>query len=199
MSRARPIRANGEELWVDMKAQGQEATEKQLELLAAVENVDLDELFDEALTQGEVVKRLRDALGDTVPESVRVRREKLREERQRVPECRICGKEGDSTRHHFVNKWILKELSHYAQRWADRTKSTIPVCIHCHRDLHSRRHGSHSIVEHLEPEERAFAEAALNALSEERPKILILLARGDIDVYETRLIRDWIEGRFQWD
>lgn len=196
MSRARPIRANGQELWVDMKAQSQEATEEQLELLATVENLDLDELFDEALTQGEVVKRLRDALGDSVPESVRVRKEKLKEERQRIPECRICGKKGDSTKHHFINRWILRELDHYALRWADKTKCTIPVCIHCHRNLHSRTHGSHSIVEYLDSREKAFAESALKALSEERPKILILLARGDTDVYETKLVRDWIEGKF---
>lgn len=192
MSRARPILGK----WFDVNKNGIEATDEQLELLATVENVDLDELLDADLTQGEVIARLRLAIGDTVPESVIRRREALREERKTVPECRICGKKGDSTRHHFVNKWILKELATYSQKWADRSRNCIPLCIHCHREVHSRSLGTHSIVPYLTDKERQFAEEALTTLSEERPKILILLARGDSDVYETRLVRDWIEGKF---
>jgi hypothetical protein len=77
------------------------------------------------------------------------------------------------------------------------SKNCVPVCIDCHRDLHARDNGTHSIADLLNDEEKEFAEAALHALSEERPKLLVLIARGDDSTYETRLVRDWIEGKFR--
>lgn len=197
MSRARPIRYEEEILWIDTKRNGQKATARQLELLATIEtNCELDDLLDQSLTQGEVVERLRQALGHGIPDGVLEKIKRWREDRHQQPQCRICKKEGDSTKHHFVNKWILRELTNYQQKWAQRSQNCIPVCIECHRDLHSRDNGPRSIAEHLNAEEREFAERALSALSEERPKLLILLARGDDSVYESRLVKDWIVGAF---
>lgn len=200
MSRVRPIyMPDGSTIWFDTHKNGLKATDEQLELLVTVTDEDLDDLLDGGgLTQEQVIARLRDALDQgCIPPEVIEKRQKWRDQRRKAPRCRICEKEGDSTRHHFVNKWILRELEYYEQKWADRSKNCIPVCIDCHRDLHSRDNGPHSIVEFLSNEEMDFAEAALHALSEERPKLLILLARGDHSVYESQLVKDWLEGLFQ--
>ncbi len=200
MSRARPVVLGGDKIWFDTKLNGQKATDEQIELLALVEQTELDDLLDANLSQGEVIERLRNALGqNAIPDDVLQRRKEWREERHTLPPCRNpeCGKEGDSTKHHFVNKWILRELEYYAVKWADRSKNTIPLCIHCHRALHLRIGKIKSIVDWLTQEERAFVEAALTALSEQHPKLLILLARGDDSVYESRLAKDWIEGKFK--
>lgn len=192
MSRARPILGH----WFDVQRNSQKATAEQLELLATVEDVDLDDLLEEVLTQGHVVDRLRNHLGQTIPPEVLAKRQKWREQRQQANNCRICGKQGDSTQHHFVNRWILKELDGYERKWASRVKNCIPVCIDCHRDLHSRANGPHSIAPFLDDEEKEFAERAIMALFEEHPKLFLMMARGDDSVYETRLIRDFIEGKF---
>lgn len=194
MSRARPFTINGETYWFDMKHA--KATDKQIELLAVAENVDLEELLEATITQAEVLDRLRATIGDVIPHEVLLRRQKWRKERQRQPQCRICDKKGDSTRHHFVNRWILRELSTYSSDWSNRRWNCIPVCIDCHRDLHDRSAGSVSIARYLTSKEKAFANAALEQLAEERPKLLILLARGDDSVYEARLVKDWLEGYF---
>lgn len=194
MSRARPVAGE----WWDMKRSGEQASEEQLELLATVENVELDDLLDADLSQGDVVLRLRNALGENrIPDSVLKRRERLREARHKLPNCRICEEIGDSTRHHFVNKWILRELEHYARKWSSRTLNTIPICLRCHRKLHLRSEGPHSIVPYLEDREKEFAEAALEAFADEHPRIVVLLARGDDSVYESRLMKDWILGLFR--
>lgn len=201
MSRARPIKLPGSEpVWFDMLRNGQPATEEQLELLAAVKNAELDDVFDADYKQGEVLELIREALGhNRIPAEVLSKRDADRVARQTQPACRVCGKEGDSTKHHFVNKWILRELSYYASRWADRSKNCIPLCVHCHREVHSRANGAHSIIEWLTEKEREFAQAALQQLAEERPKLYILIAQGDDSVYETRLVRDHIEGKFRLD
>jgi len=199
MSRARPIiLPDGETFWVDTKRNNERATEEQLELLMTVEAVELDDLLDGIeLSQGEAIRRLRKALGqDFIPEAVLKRRAQMRNERKAQPTCRMCGRAGDSTKHHFINKWILRELSSYARRWSSRQRNCIPLCIECHRMIHSRSRGVNSIVEMLNDTEKQFAEEALHTLSEEHPKLLILIARGDDSVYESRLVKDWIEGRF---
>lgn len=199
MSRARPIRLpNGETAWFDVTRNHEKATHDQLELLVSICDTELDDLLDENLTRGDVLIRLREALGqgDTIPADVLVRRTKFRAERQALPKCRLCKKEGDSTKHHYINKWILRELADYTRLWADRSKNCIPICIDCHQDLHSRSNGPMSIASVLTDKERRFADAALTALAEERPKLLILIARGDDSVYEARLVKDWIAGLF---
>lgn len=198
MSRARPIELGDEQIWFDMKQNGQKATVEQLELLATVEDTDFDEFLEiQDITQGDVVKRLREYLGQTIPPEVLAKRQKWREERQQEKACRICGKEGDSTKHHFVNRWILKHLSDYQKKWADRRNNCIPVCLKCHRNLHVRNGIARSIVPHLNDKEKRFAQRALQALSSENPKLFIWIAKGEDTVYETRLVRDYLEGKFE--
>lgn len=198
MSRARPITIPGfDTYWFDTNKNGQKATDEQLELLATLEGKDLDDMLDEVLTQGEVLRRLRAGLGKMpIPPEILLRRQKWRESRQVQPKCRICKKEGDSTKHHFVNKWILRELTHYASKWADRSKNCIPVCIDCHRDLHERGDEAKSIAGYLKDDERRFAHRAISALLHERPSVFELLVHGDPHVYEARLAKDWCDGRF---
>lgn len=196
MSRSRPIITPHGDFWIDRKCDGNKATHDQLEVLAANLNVEMDDLLDEVWTQGDVVRKLREVCGQTPPEEVLDRMKTARVARQVMPECRCCGKAGDSTQHHFVNKWILRELQYYEPKWAKRSINCIPVCIDCHRDLHARD-GVNSIADKLTADEKAFAEAALSALAEERPKLLVLIARGSDSTYETRLVRDWLEGKFR--
>lgn len=198
MSRARDIIIDDEQIWFDVTKNGQKAKGSHLELLALVENLDIDDLLDEHITQGQVIERLRRALNQGgIPEDILERRERWREERHKEKPCRICGKKEDSTKHHFVNRWILKELVDYATKWASRLKNCIPICVDCHRDLHERSDEGKSIVSYLNDEEKKFAEQALEALSNERPHLVILLARGDDSVYESRLLKDWINGKFR--
>lgn len=203
MSRARPIELpDGSRIWIDTNRNGEKfheaVTDETLELLSTVEDIDLDDLIDANFNQGEAIERIRKALGqDFVPESVIRQRDKRRQERRTQPVCRICGKVGDSTKHHFVNKWMLRELDRYASLWADRSENCIPLCIKCHRKIHSRNNGAHSIVPYLTDDEKKYAERALTALSEQHPKIIILVGKGDESVYESCLIKDWFLGQFQ--
>lgn len=185
--------------WFNISDSHLKATDEQLELLASFEDVDIEELFEAGITQGECLRRLRESLGQIpeIPEIVRKRRDRFREQRRAAPPCRICDKKGDSTKHHFVNRWILRELESYERKWANRRENCIPVCIDCHRDLHDRNGTPKSIAHLLSNAEKAFADRALTALSEERPKLLILIGRGSSSVYEARLVKDWMEGKFE--
>lgn len=196
MSRARPIEINGEKFWFDTSRNNEKATDKQIELLATVEQVDLEDLLESVVTQGEVLRRLREALGTTpvIPHDVLVRRQKWRKQRSEQPCCRMCSKVGDSTKHHFVNRWILKELDSYERLWADRKLNCIPLCIDCHRDLHERNDVPISIVPYLTDAEKEYAGRALTAFAEQRPKVFILVAKGT--AYESQLLRDWLAGEF---
>lgn len=197
MSRARSITLDGETHWFDTNLNHRKATDNQLELLSMVEDIDLEDVLESNVTQGDVVTRLRKLLGhDTIPLEVIRRRQEWREARRTAPNCRMCDKVGDSTRHHFVNRWILRELGSYISTWADRKQNCIPVCIDCHRDLHDRTGPAKSIADRLTDDEKRFADRALAQLAEERPKLLILIAKGDDSVYEARLVKDWIEGKF---
>lgn len=207
MSRARPIGQDedGEPLlWIDRRLDGNVATPGQMELLAAACNLDLDDLFDERPTQREVVERLREAFGeDRVPAWVKEHRAQLRALRALEPPCRLCGRVGDSTRHHFVNKWIMLELSNYKQV-ADRRLCTVPVCVDCHRWIHLRNDGERSIARQfgkawwviLTDEERRFTSLLIERLRRERPDIFALLEEGDRSVYEACLVQDWLAGEF---
>lgn len=203
MSRARYIKLREKDppeewIWFDTAKNGQKAKPQHLELLALVENIDIDDLLDEHIVQGTVIDRLRDALGqNNVPEEIIQRREEWRAERQLEQPCRICEKKNDSTRHHFVNRWILKELVDYAWKWSPRTKNCIPICIECHRNLHERTGPAKSIVPYLNEDEKAFAQAALEALGKERPSLFVLLVCGDDSVYESKLLKDFALGLFR--
>lgn len=184
-------------VWFDTQLDGEKAQLAHLELLALVEDEDIDELLDGHVTQKEVVGRLRDALGqNSIPADIKERRRKWKEARRIAPKCRLCEQTGDSTKHHFVNKWILRELSDYARLWADRNVNTIPVCLKCHRELHERSGPAKSIVEHLTTSEKEFAYRALTAFTEQKPKVAWLIALGDDSVYEARLMKDFVIGLF---
>lgn len=198
VSRARPVYIGDEAIWFDTARNGEKAKASHLELLALVEDLDLDDLLDEHPSQGSVLERLRTALDqNNIPDDVVERRQKWREERKVLPKCRICGALEESTKHHFVNRWILKELQDYAWKWADRNKNCIPLCVRCHRNLHLREGPAKSIVPYLTETEKAFVEAAFEALARERPSLVVLLARGDEEVYESQLVHDWLKKRFQ--
>lgn len=200
MSRARYIDLSDDpedRIWFDTHLDGEKAKPAHIEVLALVEDIDIDDLLDGHVTQKEVILRLRNALGQNgIPEEIEERRKKWKEARRVAPECRICGKKGDSTKHHFVNKWILRELSEYSRKWSDRSVNTIPVCISCHRNLHEREGPAKSIVEYLNSEEREFAYDALKAFTEQKPKTAWLITLGDDSVYEARMMKDFVVGLF---
>jgi hypothetical protein len=201
MSRARSINLDGEIFWFDTHKDSLPASVEKLELLAAVENIDPDDLLDEGLNQGAVILRLRKSLGQgVIPVEVLERQRARKEAAGQQKICRVHGDtdkcEGRITRHHFISRWLMKELENY-QSYARRDKCTIPICMGFHRDLHMRQANGKSIVEYLNNEERAFAEKMLSEFEEQHPKIIKLLRKGDPEVsYEARLIRDYDEGKF---
>lgn len=201
MSRARSIEHNGNTHWFDVHKNSGPARTKDLELLAAVENIDPDDLLDEGLNQGEVITRLRIGLDQgVIPEGVLERQRERREHEQSSRVCRVHpGNEncdGRITRHHFISKWVMKELENY-EAYARRDRCTIPICMGYHRDLHLRQANDKSVVDYMTTEECAFAEKMLSELEEQHPKIIKLFRKGDPSVsYEARLIRDYDEGKF---
>lgn len=200
MSRARPYSDGNRTIWFDNRAP---ANAKHLELLADVEEVDLDDIFEMNLSQKQVLYRLHKA-DNLIPESVLEQRRHRREQSSEEPACRICtpaGKvcEGRITRHHFIPKWLMRELDHY-NRYAARSKCTIPVCVGRHRDLHFRGENDgqdRSIVQYLTQNEKDLAEQMLNELKDERPAIFELLSMGDANAYEAQLIADYLKGKFR--
>jgi hypothetical protein len=197
VSRARPIEFNGQTLWFDTNQNGQKATAEQLELLAAAEDITIDDLLDEGLTQGQVLFRLREAIhGNVIPAEVLERRRQRKIDAQKQPECRMCAKVGNSTRHHFVPRWLMRELDNYLA-YSARSRCTIPLCVECHRDLHSRNNTEDkSIWRYLNTDERLFAQKMLDELREQHPKVFDLIAGGDQTTYEGTLVGDYIAGRF---
>lgn len=202
MSRARPISIAGEQYWFDIKLNSQRATASQLSLLADAEGIPVDDLLDETLSQGQVITRLREVLhGNLVPDYVLEERRKRREAMASVPGCRICTAhgaecEGEITRHHFIPRWIMRELENYVA-YAARSRCTIPICIGRHRDLHFRDgNGGKSIIPYITDAERAFGAKLLDELQEQHPKIFALISGGDETTYEGQLFKDYREGLF---
>jgi hypothetical protein len=205
MSRARSIHFNGEKHWFDTSINGAPAKPNHLELLAAVENIEIDDLLDEGLNQGEVIDRLRCSLGQggtiVIPAEIVERQRQRREQAQTNRICRAHpgneGCEGRITRHHFVTKWLMLELENY-DSYSRRDKCTIPLCVGFHRDLHMRNSNTDkSIVRYLNDEDRQWAHKMLSELEEQHPKIIKLMRKGDPAVsYEAQLIRDYDAGLF---
>lgn len=197
MSRTRPYPdpITGQEIWFDRKAPV--ATVQQLELLSDIEGVPLDDLLDEGMTQGHVLRRLHECDG-LIPEHVLERRRQRAQEQANAPACRWCGPlglecEGPSTRHHYVPRWLMLLLENY-QAYAARSLCTIPICLARHRDLHLREGSAKSIVAGLDDRERTFAQKLLDEIREQHPAVFELLAGGDGDSYEGQLIRDYLSG-----
>lgn len=188
----------------DKKASHKKATPEQLELLAAAENVPLDDLLDEGLNQGEIRRRLTMIFhADVIPAEVLERRRIAKELAALEPECRICSElgwecDGRITRHHFVPRWMMLLLENYTA-YAARVRCTIPICVGRHRDLHLRGDTDtpKSIAQFLNEQERAFAEKMLDEFREQHPKVFDLIAGGDESTYEYQLIDDFNHGRFR--
>lgn len=193
MSRARKI---GEH-WFDVNKNSHKASVVQIKLLASAMDIDIDKILDEQLSQGQVIELLRKELGEgMVPEDIEERRERDKERRKHEPKCRICDRVGDSTRHHFVNRWMLKELSNYREV-SQRTKCTIPLCVRDHRDLHSRERGDKSIVKFLDRTEKKFVNETLKRFRKEHRGGFDLLKKGDpTRSYEACLVQEWLLGKF---
>lgn len=204
MSRARPIEFGGEIYWFDRHMGSEKATAWQLELLAAVEGVPLDDLLDEGLTQKHVLDRLRETLDQgKIPDDVLERMQRAREEALIEPACRICTAfgwecEGRITRHHFIPRWMMLQLENYTA-YAARTRCTIPACVGRHRDLHLRgdEDTPKSIAQFLTDDERAFAQKMLTEFRNQHPAVFDLIAGGDEGTYEYQLIRDFQRGEFR--
>lgn len=200
MSRARQIGG----LWFDIQRNHEKATSEQLELLAAAENIPLDDLLDEGLRQGEVVIRLRQALGEgVIPAEVLERRRAAKEAAKHQPKCRICSTfdwecDGSITRHHFVPRWMMLLLENYVA-YAARSKCTIPVCVGRHRDLHLRgdQDTPKSIAQFMTDDERKFAQKMLDELKVQHPLVFDLILGGDDSSYEYVLLRDYMVGNFR--
>lgn len=202
MSRARPIEIAGEQHWFDTKLNAQRASASQLSLLAATEGIPVDDLLDESLSQGQVLTRIREALhGNLIPAQVLEERRVRRAAALAEPTCRICDLsgeqcEGEITRHHFIPRWIMRELENYVA-YAARSRCTIPICIGRHRDLHFRDgEGGKSIIPYLNDAERRFGAKLLDELQEQHPKIFALISGGDETTYEGQLLSDYRKGLF---
>jgi 1,2-phenylacetyl-CoA epoxidase catalytic subunit len=198
MSRARSVG----NLWFDVHRNHEKASAEQLELLAVAEDISLDDLLDEGLSQGEVILRSRQALGEgVIPPEVLERKRIAREFYLHQPNCRICSTldqdcDDKITRHHFVPRWMMLELENYTA-YSSRSKCTIPICIGTHRDLHIRGDESDkSIAQFMTDDERRFAQKMLDELKDQHPKMFDLLLGGDESSYEYTLIRDYTLGRF---
>lgn len=200
MSRARAWTdpRTGETHWFNVYAP---ATADQLELLADIEGIEIDDILEEDLSQ-RVVKFRLDSYSNVIPADVLERKRERAQERHIQPVCRICpaeGKrcEGRITRHHFVPRWMMLELENYSA-YSPRSFCTIPVCVGRHRDLHFRGDDviPKSIVPYLTESEKDLAEKLLSSLKDERPILYDLIASGDRNSYEWQLIRDWQLGHF---
>jgi hypothetical protein len=199
MSRARdwthPV--TGQVYWFD--SYDGEATVEQLELVAEVEDADIDDLLDERLSTKAVLYRLNHSSGLIPHDVIEAKKERVLGT-QHSPICRYHGEEGECdgriTRHHFVPRWLMLELPDYIS-YAPRSFCTIPACVGWHRDLHKRDGGNgKSIAPYLTEAERDIAEHLVASLKEERPVLFDLIAHGDITSYEYTLLNDWKEGRF---
>lgn len=199
MSRARPIEfPDGTTIWFDQNRNGQKATPNQLAWLAAAENVPIDSLLDEGLSQGQVLFRLRQALEPgTIPLDIIERRRKAREEAKRQPACRICTTldlecDGEITRHHFIPRWMMLELENY-EAYAARSKCTIPICIGRHRDLHldDDLETPKSIAQFMTDDERKFAQRMLEELEWQHPAMFKFIRQGGKGTYEQQLLEDY--------
>jgi len=199
MSRARdwthPV--TGEVLWFD--AYDSQATVEQIEVLAEMEDADIDDILDERLSTRAVLYRLNHNSG-LIPHEIIEQKRARSLLTQKPLVCRYhddpkeC--EGVITRHHFVPRWLMLELPDYLS-YAPRTYCTIPACTGWHRFLHLRDGDSNkSIAPYLTEAESDIADHLIESLKEVRPVLFDLIAQGDNNSYEWWLIHDWQEGRF---
>ncbi len=185
--------------WFD--AYDSEATVEQLEVLADMEDAEIDDLLDERLSTRAVLYRLNHNSGLIPHEIIEQKRARV-QSAQRPLVCRYHDDPDDCkgaiTRHHFVPRWLMLELPDYIN-YAPRAYCTIPACVSSHRELHMRDGISDkSIVDRLTIDERRLADRMLSELKEARPVLFDLLLAGDPKYsYESQLILDFARGRFR--
>jgi hypothetical protein len=199
MSRARdwtqPL--TGEVFWFD--AYDSEATVEQLEVLAEMEDADIDDLLDERLSTRAVLYRLNHNSG-LIPHEIIEQKKARALSTQRPLACRYhedsADCEGAITRHHFVPRWLMLELPDYIN-YAPRSYCTIPACTGWHRTLHLRDgQDDKSIAPYLTDAECNIADHLIESLKEVRPVLFDLVLGGDPSSYEYTLLNDWQEGKF---
>src|SRR5208282_4539272 len=199
MSRARdwvhPL--TGRIFWFD--AYDGEATVEQIELLAEMEDADIDDLLDERLSTKAVLYRLNHNSG-LIPHEIIAQKRARAANAPRLLVCRLHGEDGDCegsiTRHHFVPRWLMLELPDYIS-YAPRTYCTFPACVGWHRELHLRDGSNEkSVAPYLTDAEKDIADHLIESLKVERPNLFSLIAHGDDNSYEYQLIHDWQEGKF---
>lgn len=195
MSRVR--QAGG--LWFDKHQHNDVATPEQLERLADLMGEELDDLLDAGFRQKEVLEALREF------EGTNNRPDHIPPYRPASPHdpCRICTPrgwecEGSSSKHHFVPKWMMKQLENY-KAYAPRSVCTIPICIGRHRDLHLRgeEETPKSVASILNSEEKGFANKLLGELRAQHPQLFETILGGDEGTYEHILIMDFVRGKFR--
>jgi hypothetical protein len=199
MSRARDWTQphTGRVYWFD--SYDSEATVEQLEVLAEMENAEIDDLLDERLSTKAVLWRLNHNSG-LIPHEI-IEQKKARDlSMQRPLVCRYhddskdC--EGRITRHHFVPRWLMLELPEYVS-YAPRSYCTVPACVGWHRSLHLRDGKSNkSIAPYLTDAEKDIVDHLIESLKEVRPVLFDLILGGDLRSYEYTLLNDWQNGLF---
>ena len=185
--------------WFDVHGQ---ATVDDLELLAEAEGIDLDDVLDANLSKSEILFRLN-RTSNLIPPAGLTQDKRRKDNRPQVPPtCAICSVEGwqcegRMTRHHFVNKWIMLELTDY-EKYAPRSNCCVWVCAASHRFLHARNDdvASKSIAKYLGDREKKIAHTLISSFREERPRIYALIAGGDKTSYEWQLVQDYRRGLF---
>jgi len=199
MSRARDWThsATGEVFWFD--SYDSEATIGQLELLAEVEDADIDDLLDERLSVRAILYRLNDNSG-LIPQEIIEQKRARAQSMQKPLVCRYHVNPEDCTgritRHHFVPRWLMLELPAYVS-YAPRSYCTIPACVSWHRSLHMRDGKSNkSIAPYLTDAECDIVDHLIESLKDVRPVLFNLLAKGSQASYEYTLVNDWLDGKF---
>lgn len=182
-------------MWFD--AYDDEATVEQLEVLAEMEDVEIDDLLDERLSTKAVLYRLNHNSGLIPHEIIAAKRAASA---PHILVCRYHGEDGECegaiTRHHFVPRWLMLELPEYIN-YAPRSYCTIPACVGWHRSLHLRDGESDkSITPYLTEAECNIADHLIESLKEVRPVLFDLILGGDPSSYEYTLLNDWQEGKF---
>lgn len=183
--------------WFD--AYDSQATVEQLEVLAEMEDAEIDDLLDARLSTRTVLYRLNHSSGLIPLDIIEAKKARVLKSQQPLV-CRYHDNseecEGSITRHHFVPRWLMLELPDYIN-YAPRSYCTIPACVGWHRFLHLRDgDSSKSIAPYLTEAERDIADHLIESLKEVRPVLFNLIAQGDDESYESQLIHDWEEGKF---
>ena len=211
MSRVREVSG----LYFDKHKHNEDPTVGQLERLADLSGDPIEDLLEAGFNQKQVMEALRSLEGTmNRPPHIRAKIRLAEDQACRIctPLSQVC--EGQITRHHFVPKWMMKELEDY-RAYASRGVCTIPICLGRHRDLHLRGEEprratldrllrrpkrsltSKHVSDILSQEERGFADKLIQEFRDQHPGIFDNMVAGDETSYEHILVMDFLKGRFK--